>query len=111
MNEAEKKKHRRLLYLGFALTVPLAVNEAACLLYGIFEIVAFNYVCTFGVDFYLMNGPLMLLIFNSQLRKDVLAEIRCKSSHQNIIQVAPAGTGSSNHQRLNVHPSGMDTRV
>ncbi len=89
MNTTDKKKQRRMLYLGFAITVPLVVMELGCLLNGVFHNSFFDWICLFGGDLYLLNAPLMVLLFNSQLRKDIGPAIRCKSVPHNITHVAP----------------------
>ena len=94
MNTAEKLKHRRMFYLGVAITIPLAVMEFGCLFNGAFHYKLFDWICKIGVDLYFVNAPLMVLLFNSQLRKDIPHAICCKLAQQNIIQVAPTPGGS-----------------
>lgn len=109
MSAADKRKHRRLLYLGFAITVLLAFNEASCLLNGVYDIPLLTYMCTFRIDVYLFNGPLMFLLFSSH--KDVLNAICCKPAQHNITQVTPVGIGSGNNQGVNANQPHVDLKV
>lgn len=71
-NASQAKKHRRMLYQGMLVALPMIVNEISHIVVGKLNIPWGKWLVLFSWTWYLSTSPFVYLAFNSKLRYDVL---------------------------------------